>query len=123
MLSQYTAAAIVAENRLLAHPLSTDSIPTSGLQEDHVSMGFGAATKLLCVLDGVRHVLAVELMCAAQGIDQRLPLRPARGTGAVHDAIRTVVPALSSDRPIGADIEAIARLIAQEAFSARDPNT
>jgi histidine ammonia-lyase len=117
MLSQYTAAAIVAENRVLAHPASIDSIPTSGLQEDHVSMGFGAATKLLRLLKGVRHVIAVELMCAAQGIDQRRPLRPGTGTAAVHAAIRSIVPTLSSDRPIGPDIERIAVLIADGAFS------
>jgi histidine ammonia-lyase len=117
MLSQYTAAALVAENRILTHPASVDSIPTSGLQEDHVSMGFGAATKLLRVLEGVRHVLAVEFMCAAQGIEQRAPLTPGGGTQALHDSIRSVVPPLEDDRPIGSDIEAIARLIAAGALS------
>ncbi len=112
MLAQYTAAAIVAENRVLTHPASVDSIPTSGLQEDHVSMGFGAATKLLRVLDGVEKVLAVEFMCAAQGVDQRAPLRSAPGTAALHAVIRTAVPSLEHDRPIGGDIEAIAALIA-----------
>lgn len=117
MLSQYTAAALVAENRVLTHPASVDSIPTSGLQEDHVSMGFGAATKLLRVLDGVRHVLAVEFMCAAQGIEQRAPLTPGAGTQALHDSIRSLVPPLEDDRPIGSDIEAIAGLIAAGALS------
>jgi histidine ammonia-lyase len=111
MLSQYTAAALVAENRILAHPASVDSIPTSGLQEDHVSMGFGAATKLLRVLEGVSQVLAVEFMCAAQGVDQRAPLTPAPGTAALHATIRSHVPKLEHDRPIGADIDAIAELI------------
>lgn len=111
MLAQYTAAALVAEARVLAHPASIDSIPTSGLQEDHVSMGFGAARKLWSVIDNVRRVLAVELLCAAQGVDQRAPLRPGVGTAEVHRAVRSVVATLTDDRPIGVDIEAIARLI------------
>ncbi len=111
MLAQYTAAALVAESRVLAHPASIDSIPTSGLQEDHVSMGFGAARKLWQVIDNVRRVLAVELLCAAQGVDQRAPLRPGVGTAEVHRAVRSVVATLTDDRPIGVDIEAIARLI------------
>jgi histidine ammonia-lyase len=111
MLAQYTAAALVAETRVLAHPASIDSIPTSGLQEDHVSMGFGAARKLWTVIDNVRRVLAVELLCAAQGVDQRAPLRPGVGTSEVHRAVRSVVATLTDDRPIGVDIEAIARLI------------
>ncbi len=116
MLSQYTAAAIVAENRVLAHPASIDSIPTSGLQEDHVSMGFGAATKLLRVLAGVGRVLAVEFMCAAQGVDQRAPLTPAPGTAGLYRAVRSVVPKLEHDRPIGGDIEKIAELVRAGAF-------
>ena len=112
MLGQYTAAALVAESRVLAHPASIDSIPTSGLQEDHVSMGFGAARKLWSVIENICRVLAVELLCGAQGVDQRAPLRPAAGTAAVHRVIRSAVPPLDEDRPIGADIEAIARLIA-----------
>ncbi len=117
MLSQYTAAAIVAENRILAHPSSTDSIPTSGLQEDHVSMGFGAATKLLRVLENTRRVVAVELMCAAQGIDQRAPLRPGVGTSRFHDVIREHVAVLAHDRPIGPDIESLATLIGDGLFA------
>ena len=113
MLAQYTAAAIVAENRVLASPTSTDSVPTSGLQEDHVSMGFGAATKAGRVLDGVCLILAVELLCASQGIDQRRPLAPAEGTGVLHAAIRRVVPPLGDDRPVGPDIEAVADLVAE----------
>ena len=112
MLAQYTAAALVAETRVLAHPASIDSIPTSGLQEDHVSMGFGAARKLWMVIENVRRVLAVELLCAAQGVDQRAPLRPGVGTRQIHAAIRSVVPVLEDDRPIGVDIEAVSRLIA-----------
>jgi histidine ammonia-lyase len=116
MLTQYTAAALVAENRVLAHPASIDSIPTSGLQEDHVSMGFGAATKLLAVLERARAIVAVELLCAAQGIDQRSPLRPGVGTGQIHGTIRGRVPTLGEDRPVGVDIEAIAELVAEGAL-------
>ena len=110
MLSQYTAAAIVAENRVLSHPASVESIPTSGSQEDHVSMGFGAARKLDEVLTNTARVVAVELMCAAQGVEQR-PLDPAPGTGEIHDIVRTVCRPLDGDRPPGPDIERIAELI------------
>ncbi|MGI9642289.1 MAG: histidine ammonia-lyase [Acidimicrobiia bacterium] len=118
MLTQYTAAAIVAENRVLAHPASVESIPTSGLQEDHVSMGFGAARKLDQVLTNTARVVAVELMCAAQGVEQR-EYQPAPGTAAVRDAVRSVCEPLTQDRPPGPDIESIAQLIEDGAFSAR----
>ncbi|HUG74274.1 MAG TPA: histidine ammonia-lyase [Acidimicrobiia bacterium] len=111
MLAQYTAAALVAESRVLCHPASVDSIPTSGLQEDHVSMGWGAGRKLMTVLDNVERVLAVELLCAAEGVDLRGPLLPAPGTASVHRAIRSVVSPLDGDRPPGPDIEAIAGLV------------
>src|SRR5205807_433875 len=79
MVAQYTAAALVAENRRLAAPASVDSIPTSGMQEDHVSMGWGAAVKLRTVLDNLARILAVELITASRGIDMRAPLKPAAG--------------------------------------------
>lgn len=116
MLSQYTAAAIVAENRVLAHPASVESIPTSGLQEDHVSMGWGAARKLETIIENTTKVVAVELMCAAEGVEQR-DLAPAPGTAAVRDTVRTVCPSLDGDRPPGPDIERIAELIDEGAFS------
>jgi len=111
MLAQYTAAALVAENRILCHPASIDTIPTSGSQEDHVSMGFTAGLKLGAVLDNVTRVLAVELACGVQGLELRRPLASAAGTAAVDRAIRAVVPPLDADRPPGPDIEAIAELI------------
>ena len=111
MLTQYTAAALVAENRVLSHPASVDTIPTSGLQEDHVSMGWGAGKKLWEVLDNTTRVIAVELLCAAQGVEQRAPLQPADGTGRVLAAVRSVVEPLTIDRPPAPDIEAIAALI------------
>ena len=111
MLAQYTAAALVAENRVLSHPASVESIPTSGSQEDHVSMGWGAAMKLRDVLRNTAYVIGVELVCAAQGCEQRSPLEPAPGTAAILDAVRMVVPPLVADRPVGVDIEAAAQLI------------
>ncbi len=116
MITQYTAAAIVAENKVLAHPASVESIPTSGLQEDHVSMGWGAARKLGVVLTNTARVVAVELMCASQGVEQR-DLDPAPGTGRVKDVVRSVCRPLVEDRPPGVDIESIAALITVGAFS------
>ena len=118
MLTQYTAASLVAENRVLAHPASIDSIPTSGSQEDHVSMGWGSARKLNVVLDNTTRVLAVELMCAAAGTEQRAPLRPAPGTAAILAAVRTRVPPVEGDRPPSPDIEAAADLITEGALDA-----
>jgi histidine ammonia-lyase len=111
MISQYVQAALVAENRVLAHPASVDSVPTSGSQEDHVSMGWGAGRKLLTVADNVRRVIAIEILCAVQGIEHRAPLRPAPKTTAVVDLVRAHVPSLTEDRPLSAEIETIAGLI------------
>jgi len=107
---------LVAENRVLCHPASVDSVPTSGLQEDHVSMGWGAGRKLQDVLANTARVVAVELLCAAEGVDRRRPLKPGRGTGAVHALVRSVVPPLREDRPPGEAIEAITALIEGGAF-------
>lgn len=116
MLAQYTAAALVAENRVLSHPASVESIPTSGSQEDHVSMGWGAARKLGEVLDNTTRVVAVEMVCAAQGVEWRTPLLPAPSTARAIEIIRTVVPPLSADRPVSADIEVVTGLIEAGAF-------
>jgi histidine ammonia-lyase len=118
MLAQYTAAALVAENRVLSHPASVESIPTSGSQEDHVSMGWGAARKLGDILANAERVVAVELLCAVEGVGHRRPLRPASRTGAVVDAVRAVVPPLGEDRPIGSDIESVAGLVRSGAITA-----
>lgn len=117
MISQYVQAALVAENRVLAHPASVDSVPTSGSQEDHVSMGWGAGKKLLTVIDNVRRVLAIELLCAVQGIGFRAPLQPAQATGNVMALIRQHVPPLTDDRSLSAEIETIAELIGTGAVS------
>jgi histidine ammonia-lyase len=112
MLAQYTAAALVAENRRLAAPASVDSIPTSGMQEDHVSMGWGACLKLRHVLDNVGRVLAVELLCAARALDLRSPLKPAPATAAVRDLLRERVRGTGADRPVAPEIEIATELVA-----------
>jgi histidine ammonia-lyase len=111
MIGQYTAAALVAENRRLAVPASTDSIPTSAMQEDHVSMGWAAARKLRVVIDNVRAVLAVELVAAARAVEQREPA-PAPGTGAAVAALRRVVPGLGPDRWLAPELAAATALLA-----------
>jgi histidine ammonia-lyase len=112
MISQYVQAALVAENKVLVHPASVESIPTSGSQEDHVSMGWGAGRKLFPLLDNVRRVLAIEILCAVQGIEYRKPLEPAPGTARVVDLVRNNVPPLTEDRSLSEDIETVAGLIA-----------
>lgn len=112
MITQYVQAALVAENRVLSHPASVDSVPTSGGQEDHVSMGWGGARKLMTIVDNVRRVLAIEIICAVTGMEQRSPLRPAPGTGAVAGRIRELVTPLRGDRSPAAEIEMVADLIA-----------
>lgn len=111
MITQYVQAALVSENKVLAHPASIESIPTSGSQEDHVSMGWGAGKKLFPILDNVRRVLAIEILCAVQGIEYRSPLRPAPGTARIAAAVRSHVPPLHQDRSLSDEIELIARLI------------
>ena len=111
MVAQYTAAALVAENRRLAAPASVDSIPTSGMQEDHVSMGWGAALKLRTVLDNVRHILAVELLAAARAQDLRRPLEASPATTAVRDLLRKHVPGVGPDRYLAPELAAAEELI------------
>jgi histidine ammonia-lyase len=113
MIAQYTQAAMVAENRRLAAPAGVDSLPTSAMQEDHVSMGWGAARKLRASLANLRRVLAVEAACAARGLELRAPLEPGAGTGAALAAIRSAgVPGPGPDRHLAPELEAVERLIA-----------
>ncbi len=98
MIAQYTQAAMVAENRRLAAPASVDSLPTSAMQEDHVSMSWGAARKLRTVVANLTRILAVELVCAARGLDIRAPLAPAPATGAVLRTLRAHVPGVGDGR-------------------------
>ena len=116
MLAHYTAASLVSESRGLCWPASSDSIPTSAGQEDHVSMGATSARRAAAVVDNTRRVLAVETLAAAQGIDLRAPLRAARGTNAARAAVRATSAPLEDDRPLAHDIEAVADLIAAGAI-------
>jgi len=111
MIAQYTAASLASENKVLAHPASVDSIPTSANFEDFVSMGPIAAIKAMHILDNVKYILAIELLCAAQGVDFRGPNKLGKGTRMVYSAIRKVVPMLEEDRVLHKDVEAIAKLI------------
>ena len=111
MVAQYTAAALVAENRRLAAPASVDSVPTSGMQEDHVSMGWGAALKLRSVLDNVTSILAVELCAAARAQELRRPLEPSPATGAVREALRKHVAGVGPDRFLAPELAAAEELI------------
>jgi len=111
MVAQYTAASLVAENRRLAAPASVDSVPTSGMQEDHVSMGWGAALKLRTVLDNLNSILAVELVAAARALDLRAPLAPAPATAAVRDAVRKHVAGAGPDRVVAPELAAAEGLI------------
>ena len=111
MIPQYVAAALVSENKVLAHPASVDSIPTSAGQEDHVSMGNAAGLKALQVLDNAERTLAIELLAGAQAIEFLAPLQPGQGVRAVHDAVRSLSPRLLEDRSLSADIESVADAI------------
>jgi histidine ammonia-lyase len=115
MIAQYTAASMVSENKVLTHPASVDSIPTSANQEDHNSMGSIAARKLWQVLDNVERVLAIEVLCAAQGIDLLRPLRSSDPLERVVEAVRIDVPFATHDRVLYHDMEAVRRLVAQGA--------
>jgi histidine ammonia-lyase len=116
MIAQYTAAALVSENKVLAHPASVDSIPTSANQEDHNSMGSIAALKLRTVVENVHRVIAIELLCAAQGIDFLKPLAPGRGSGKARELIRERVPFLEHDRMISLDIANVIDLVRDDWF-------
>jgi len=111
MIAQVTSAALVAESRILCHPASVDSIPSSAGREDHVSMGMTAALKARQVAEHTRSCLAIELLAAAQAIDMRLPLKAGRGVRSAHQLIRSRVPPMESDRELHVDIEAVQQLI------------
>ncbi len=111
MIAHYTQAAMAMENQRLAVPASTQSLPTSAMQEDHVSNGWAAARKLRRALDNLRRVLAVELVCASAAIDLRAPLRPAAGTGAALATVRTKVAGPGPDRWLSPDLRAAEHLL------------
>jgi histidine ammonia-lyase len=116
MIAHVCAAALLAESRVLAHPASVDSVPTSGGKEDHVSMGMTSALKLRQIVENAELALAIELIAAAEGIDYRRPLRSSAVLERVHARIRSVVPRLTEDRPPSTDIEALTASIQQGDF-------
>ena len=111
MIPQYVAASLVSENKVLAHPASVDSIPTSAGQEDHVSMGNAAGLKAWQVLANVEWALAIELLAGVQGVEFLAPLEPGCGVVAARSFVRELSPRLTDDRPLGADIDAVAGAI------------
>ena len=116
MVAQYTAAALVSENKVLSHPASVDSISVSADQEDHVSMGPIAVRKCGEILRNVRAVLAIEMLCAAQAMDfykdkDGRRKQPGKGTAIAHDLIREKVPFMENDRVLHPDIEAVRQLV------------
>ncbi len=111
MISQYTAASLVSENKVLAHPASVDSIPTSANQEDHVSMGTTSARQCAMILENSKWVLAVEVLNATQALDFHAPLQPGPGVGAARRVVREVVPPLDADRVMTGDLAAVRALI------------
>jgi histidine ammonia-lyase len=111
MIAQYTQAAIVSELKRLAAPASVDSIPSSAMQEDHVSMGWSSARKLRRSIDGLTRVLAIEMVTAARGVELRAPLAPAAGTGAAIDRLRNLVPGAGPDRYLAPELDAATTLV------------
>lgn len=111
MIAHYTAAALVNELQGLSHPSSVDTIPTSANQEDHVSMGATSALRLRDAIDRAEQVLAIEGLCAAQGLDFRAPLRPGAGVAVAHQRIRERIPHLGADRSPAPDIAAVRELV------------
>ena len=111
MIAHVCAVSLLAECKILAHPVSVDNLPTSGGKEDHVSMGMTAALKLRTSVENMEKVVAIELLCAAQGIDFRRPLRAGVGVEAAFVIVRDIVPKLEEDRPLAADIDAVAAAI------------
>lgn len=111
MMVQVSAAALVSENKVLAHPASVDSIPTSADKEDHVSMGTIAARKGRDIVRNAEHILAMELLCATQGLEFLLPLRPGIGVKETYRVVREKVPAIKGDRRFSTDIKKIQHLI------------
>lgn len=111
MIAQVTAASLIAENNVLAHPASVFTLPTSANKEDHVSMGTTAALKFAQIVRHVETVLAIELMCAAQGLEFLKPLKPAPRLHALYQRVREIVPALGKDMPLSGYIESLAALV------------
>jgi histidine ammonia-lyase len=116
MIAQVASASLVSENKVLCHPASVDSIPSSAGKEDHVSMGSVSAMKLRSVVRNVKNALAIEIMTAAAGIDQRAPIKPSRGVSAAQACVRELVRPMIEDRPLYKDIEVVAALLSSGAL-------
>jgi histidine ammonia-lyase len=116
MIAQIVAAALINECQVLAHPSSTGSIPTDGGKEDHVSMGMTGALKLRQIVDHAERIVAIELMCAAQGVEYRRPLKSSPEVERAYEAVRSVVRQLEQDRVLSTDIEAMAAVVRDGAF-------
>jgi len=116
MIAQIVAAALINECQVLAHPSSTGNIPTDGGKEDHVSMGMTGANKLRQIVENAERIVGIELMCAAQGLEFRRPLRSSEPLEQVHAAVRAVVPKLEQDRELAPDINKLAAAIASRKF-------
>jgi histidine ammonia-lyase len=117
MMAQVTAASLASECKVLSHPASVDTIPTDGSKEDVVPMAMGAAWKLRRIVQNARHVLAIELMCAAQGLDYRAPLRAGRGAARGHRLVRDLIAPLGRDRVLSGDITSLAAAIDRGHFT------
>ncbi len=117
MLAQVTAASLASECKVLSHPASVDTIPTDGSKEDMVPMAMGAAWKLRRIVRNVQYVLAIELMCAAQALDYRAPLRAGRGVAKAHALVRSLIPTLGADRILSPDIIALSAAVADGRFA------
>jgi histidine ammonia-lyase len=116
MTSQYSAAALASENKILAHPASADSIPTSADFEDFVSMGPAAALKLMRIMENARAIVAIELLCAAQAADARGIENLSSANRETHSVVRKVVPKLHEDREISKDVNNLANVLRQDVF-------
>ncbi|HEV3468395.1 MAG TPA: histidine ammonia-lyase [Pyrinomonadaceae bacterium] len=116
MVAQIAAVALLNECKVLAHPASTDNLPTDGGKEDHVSMGMTAATKLRRVVENIETVVAIELLAAAEGLEHRAPLMPGRGARRAYEAVRAHAPRLDADRPLAPDFERIAEALRRGEF-------
>jgi len=118
MIAQIVAAALISECQVLAHPSSTGNIPTDGGKEDHVSMGMTGALKLRQIVENAERIVAIELMCAAQALEFRRPLKASREVERAHSAVRALAPRLDQDRSLAAEIETVAAAIRKGVFDA-----
>jgi len=116
MIAQYTAASLVSENKVLAHPASVDSIPSSANQEDHVSMGSISTRKAKTILDNVRRVIAIEILTACQAIDFRSDMKLGAFTSRCYNEIRKIVPFIEHDEPLYVHIQAVEKCLMTDAF-------